>query len=233
MWKSPVLTIVLWVLKPLRNPWQPPPFKKVPLSPPTLPDAFYKCRICIYLYLVAECAQTEAEISACGGVTGNTPRSMGVTWLDMWLRADRDQSLAGVMAHWHDDSDLGQRPLIKLAWVLYHSLHPHQSAGCLAGLHHCIMLTIKHVCGSQCKRMEVGCSPADAHVNICAVPSMLRWQKARRGKATLEWVYRQVCVTVGVLFLDIDLILVFGWVVNNVPCSSGDYRPQNIKRSPY
>lgn len=58
--------------------------------------------------------------------------------------------------------------------------------------------------------MEVGCCPADAHVNICAVPSMLRWLEARRAKATLEWVHRQVCVAVGVLFLDIDLIPVFG-----------------------
>lgn len=91
--------------------------------------------------------------------------------------------LVGAMAHWHDDSDLGQRPLIKLAWVLYHSppsprpiQRAHQSAECLAGLHHCITLTVKHACGLKCKQIEVGCCPEQRQCTAL----MQRWQKAKK-----------------------------------------------------
>lgn len=130
----------------------------------------------------------------------------------MWLRAACDQSLAGVMAHWHDDSDLGLRPLIKLAWVLYHSLRwdappgreagAHQSEECLAGLHNCITLTIKHVCGSKRKWMEVGCvSSGRSHQHQC---NYINATLATFGDGFTS----RICITVKVLFPDIDLILV-------------------------
>ncbi len=68
-------------------------------------------------------------------VTGHRTRSMCVSWLAMWLECkSRMWSIScGFTAHWHDDCDLGETPLIKLCWALYYSLLPlmwtaHQSA---------------------------------------------------------------------------------------------------------